>query len=326
MKTRPLGRTGLHVSEIMFGCGNVGGLLIRSDTDTMRRAVHRALDLGINWFDTAALYGDGQSEENLGRLLNELDDTPHVSTKVRLAPEDLADIPAAIERNTMQSLARLHRQSVDLLQIHNQIATVDGDRALSVDSFLGSGGVADALDVMRKKGLTRFIGFTALGETKGCRQVVESGRFDTAQVYYNIINPTAARPYLGITTGQGFGGLIECCSASGVAVIVIRSMAAGVIASAAPLTNPRILTLDTDAEDETRKASLVFDRLGEAYGTRAQTALRFVLANPDIACIDIGPSEISHVEEAAEAASAGPLPLAALAKLDSLYEADFPAT
>jgi L-galactose dehydrogenase/L-glyceraldehyde 3-phosphate reductase len=71
----------------MFGCGNVGGLLIRSDADTMRRAVRRALDLGINWFDTAALYGDGQSEENLGRLLNELNDTPYVSTKVRLVPE-----------------------------------------------------------------------------------------------------------------------------------------------------------------------------------------------------------------------------------------------
>lgn len=323
METRPLGRTGLNVSEIIFGCGNVGGLMIRSEADTMRKAVRRALDLGINWFDTAALYGDGQSEENLGRLLNELDDTPYVSTKVRLTAEDLGNIPAAIERNTLQSLARLQRESVDLLQIHNQIGTEDSERTLSLNSVLGPGGVADALEAMRKKGLTRFIGFTALGETEGCRQVIESGRFDTAQIYYNIINPTAARPYLGIKTGQRFTGLIESCRVSGVGVIVIRSMAAGVVASAAPLAHPRIITRDTNADDETRKARLVFDLLGEAYGTRAQTALRFVLANQDIACIDIGPSEIAHVEEAADAASAGSLPLEALTKLESLYEADF---
>ena len=140
----------------------------------------------------------------------------------------------------MQSLARLDRQSVDLLQIHNQIAAVDGDRVLSVDSVLGPGGVADALDAMRTKGQTRFIGFTALGGTKNCLKVVESGRFDAAQVYYNVINPTAVRPNLGITTGQGFSGLIESCSASGVGVIVIRSMAAGVIVSASPIADPSI--------------------------------------------------------------------------------------
>jgi D-threo-aldose 1-dehydrogenase len=323
MKTRLLGRTGLDVSEIIFGCGNVGGLLIQSDADTMRRAVRRALDLGINWFDTAALYGDGQSEENLGRLLNELDDTPHVSTKVRLAPEDMADIPAAIERNTLQSLSRLNRESVDLLQIHNRVAIEDGEHALSLDSVLGPGGVADALVALRKKGLTQFIGFTALGETEGCRQVVESGRFDTVQVYYNVINPTAARPYLGITTGQRFTGLIESCRVSGVGVIVIRSMAAGVIASATRLANPQILTRDTDAEEEYCKARAVFDLLGDTYGTRAQTALRFALTNPDISCIDIGPSEIAHIEEAAGAASAGPLSLEAMARLESLYQAGF---
>ncbi len=326
MKTRPLGRTGLEVSEIIFGCGNVGGLLIRADADTMREAVRRALDLGINWFDTAALYGDGQSEQNLGRLLKGVGGSPHVSTKVRLVPEDLTDIPAAIERNTRQCLVRLQRETVDLLQFHNHVAQMGDERAVLVERVLGPGGVADALDAMREKGLTRFIGFTALGETEGCRQVVESGRFDTAQVYYNVINPTAAHSHLGITTGQEFSGLIESCRAKGVGIIVIRSLAAGIIATDERLDNPWILTRNTEADEETRKAHAVFDLLGDAFGTRAQTAMRFVLSNPDIACIDIGPSEIAHVEEAVQATTLGLLPAEALAKLERLYDSNFTTT
>ena len=65
------------------------------------------------------------------------------------------------------------------------------------------------------------------------------------------------------------------------------------------------------------------DLLGEDYGTPAQTALRFILANPDISCIDIGPGEISHIEEAVAASDAGGLPVEALARLEGLYETGF---
>ena len=323
MQTRPLGRTGLEVSEIMFGCGTVGGLLTRTDADTMHEAVRRALDLGINWFDTASRYGDGMSEQNLGRLLEEVGGTPHVSTKVRLDPEDMADIPHAIERNTRECLARLQRGSVDLLQFHNHIGRKGDEHVVTVEDVLGSDGVADAFDKVRDKGLTRHIGFTALGDTEYCRQLVESSRFDTAQVYYNVINPTAARTRRNIRNGQNFAGLIESCRANDVGVIAIRSLAAGIIATGENVSNPWILTRNTDAEEETRKARAVYELFGGSYGTLAQTAIRFALANSDIACIDIGPGKISHIEEAVRAASAGPLPGEALAKLESLYESDF---
>ena len=323
MQTRPLGRTGLEVSEIMFGCGNVGGLLTRTDADTMREAVRRALDLGINWFDTASRYGDGKSEQNLGRLLEEVGGTPHVSTKIRLGPGDMADIPNAIERDTRECLARLQRGSVDLLQFHNHIGREGDEHVVTVDDVLTSDGVADALDKMRDKGLTRHVGFTALGDTEFCRQLVESGRFDTAQVYYNVINPTADRARAGITNGQDFAGLIESCRTNDVGVIAIRSLAAGIIATGENVSNPWILTRNTDAEEETRKARAVNDLFGESYGTLAQTAMRFALANPDIACIDIGPGKIAHIEEAVQAATAGPLPGEALADLDRLYDSDF---
>ncbi len=326
MKTRLLGRTGLDVSEIMFGCGNVGGLLTRTDPDTMRAAVRRALDLGINWFDTASRYGDGKSEENLGWLLREVGAAPHVSTKIRLELGDMANIPAAIERETRGSLARLQCESVALLQFHNHIARDGDEHTITVDDVLGSDGVADALDAMRDKGLTQHIGFTALGETESCRQVVESGRFDTAQVYYNVINPTAGRPHEGITTGQDFAGLIESCRSNDVGVIVIRVLAAGIIATGEDASNPWILTRNTEVDEEARKASSVYDLLGDTYGTRAQISMRFALANPYISCIDIGPGEIAHIEEAAEAATAGPLPSEALVSLEDLYESGFTAT
>ena len=72
MNYRTLGRTGLRVSEIGFGCGNVGGLMIRGEHPDQVKAVARAMELGINYFDTASQYGAGQSESNLGRVLNEL--------------------------------------------------------------------------------------------------------------------------------------------------------------------------------------------------------------------------------------------------------------
>ena len=69
MEYRPLGSAAIQVSEIGFGCGNVGGLMIRGERSAQVRAVARALELGINYFDTAPSYGDGQSETNLGQAL-----------------------------------------------------------------------------------------------------------------------------------------------------------------------------------------------------------------------------------------------------------------
>ena len=84
MKYRPFGSTGLNVSEIGFGCGNVGGLMIRGEHGDQVRAVARAMELGINFFDTAPSYGDGQSETNLGRVLKELSADVYVGTKFRI--------------------------------------------------------------------------------------------------------------------------------------------------------------------------------------------------------------------------------------------------
>ena len=324
MKYRKFGRTGLEVSELVFGGGKVGGILIYADDGTKRAVIRRALDAGINWIDTAPRYGNGKSEEALGWLLNEIDHSPYLSTKVRLDTSRLDDIPSQVEHSLHGSLARLRRDSVDLVQLHNHIgpeATAGG--AVGVGEVLGKNGVADALDAMREQGLTRLTGITALGEAASCRAVIESGRFDSAQVYYNLLNPSAGRTVPPGWSGHDLTGIIGACRANGVAVMAIRVFAAGVIATDRRHGRESVLTRGGDIAVEEERTRKVFDALGTAYGSRAQTAIRFALANPDLSCAIVGLAELSHLEEALAAAAMGPLPAEAVARLAALHESDF---
>ncbi len=324
MKYRKFGRTGLEVSELVFGGGKVGGILIFADDGTKRAVIRRALDAGINWIDTAPRYGNGKSEEALGWLLDEIDHSPYLSTKVRLDTSRLDDIPGQIEHSLHGSLARLRRDSVDLVQLHNHIrpeATAGG--AVGVGEVLGKKGVADALDAMREQGLTRLTGITALGEAASCRDVIGSGRFDSAQVYYNLLNPSAGRTAPPGWSGHDLTGIIDACRANGVAVMAIRVFAAGVIATDRRHGRESVLTRGGDIAVEEERTRKVFDALGTAYGSRAQTAIRFALANPDLSCAIVGLAEPSHLEEALAAAAMGPLPAEAVARLAALHESDF---
>jgi D-threo-aldose 1-dehydrogenase len=331
MKQRVFGRTGIKVSEIIFGAGAVGGILVHKDDATKREAIRRAIAGGINWIDTAAQYGNGKSEEALGWLLPPESNmrgatpgsNPYVSTKFQLDVENLKDIPAQIEERLVASLARLKRSSVDLLQLHNRIGSKPGGRVMTVEQILGKNGVADGLDRLREKGLIRHMGITALGEAASVCEVVRSGRFDSAQVYYNLLNPSAGRSMPRAWTGQNLGGIIEACRANHVAVMAIRIFAAGVIATDERTGRESVLTTDTSLAGDERKARAVFDAIGTGHGTRAQIALRFVLSNPNISCAVIGSAELHHIDEALQAAEMGPLPPHVLARLDTLYESDF---
>jgi L-galactose dehydrogenase/L-glyceraldehyde 3-phosphate reductase len=323
MKHRTFGRTGIKVSEIVFGGGAVGGIIIHKDDATKREAIRRAFAGGINWVDTAAQYGNGKSEEALGWLLPESGAKPYLSTKFGLDVTNLNDIPAQIEARFMGSLARLKRSSVDLLQLHNRIGSKPGGRVMTVEQVLGKNGVADGLERLREKGLIRHMGITALGEAPCVCEVIRSGRFDSAQVYYNLLNPSTARSMPKAWTGQNLGGIIEACRANNMAMMAIRIFAASVIATDERTGRESVLTTDTSIAEEERKAKAVFDAIGTDHGTRAQVALRFVLSNPDISCAVIGSAELHHIDEALEAAEMGPLPAAVLARLDALYESDF---
>ena len=323
MKHRTFGRTGIQVSEIIFGAGAVGGIVIHKDDATKREAIRRALAGGINWIDTAAQYGNGRSEEALSWLIPESGATPYLSTKFSLDVENLKDIPAQIEERFRASLARLKRPSVDLLQLHNRIGAAAGGRVLTVEHILGKNGVADGLDRLREKGLIRYLGITGIGEAAAVCEVIRSKRFDSAQVYYNLLNPSAGRSMPPAWTGQNMGGIIAACRENDVAVMAIRIFAAGVIATDERTGRESVLIADTSVAEDERKTKAAFDAIGAGHGTRAQVALRFVLSHPDVSCAIIGSAELHHIDEALEAQKMGPLPADVLARLDALYKTDF---
>lgn len=324
MRYRDFGKTGLKVSEVVFGGGYVGGILIDPDDDIKREAIKRALAAGVNWIDTAPSYGNGQSEEALGWLLPELsaDQQPYLSTKVRLDTAKLDDIAGQIERSLHASLTRLNRSSVDLLQLHNTIDVAVDQRAVLLEHVEKA---ADGMERMREQGLIKFTGITALGDGPSCTAAVNSGRFDSAQVYYNMINPSAGWSGPRAWECQDFSGLLVACKNNGVAVMNIRVFAAGVLVTYVRHGRELIVTTGSDVKSEEALAKKMWDTLGlngdgtTNYGTRSQTALRFALSNPDISCSVVGMAKLSHLDEAVAAPDFGPLPDEALAVLETLY-------
>jgi aryl-alcohol dehydrogenase-like predicted oxidoreductase len=321
-----LGRTDVQISRLIFGCGMIGGIMVNGSAGVMRAAVKGALDAGINWFDTAALYGAGKSEENLGAVLRELDAGPGISTKFRVAAED-GDIAGQVERACLQSLARLGLERIDLLQLHNNILSEPASNGVTPDQILGPGGVIEGLQRLRDRGLIKWLGITAIGDARACCEVIGSGAIDTAQVYYNMINPSSefgadkANATL-VGGGHNFSGILDACAGSDIGVIAIRTLAAGALATVS-YQGRGVITRDSEPDDERAKAAAMFELLGDTHGTRAQTALRFALAHPAIAGIDFAVAEIWQMTEGLKSIDLGRLPDDARRQVLELYECNF---
>src|SRR5437016_1311589 len=174
MDKRRFGRTGLDVSLLGFGCGAVGGLMINGTAADQERAVARALELGINYFDTAQMYGNGQSEINLGRVLQALKPNLYVGTKVRLPPTERGKIGQAIAASLEVSLKRLQREQVDLFQFHNAIVNTTNGADFAAETVLDE--VVPTFERLRDQGKFRFFGITANGETAALHRVVDARR------------------------------------------------------------------------------------------------------------------------------------------------------
>jgi aryl-alcohol dehydrogenase-like predicted oxidoreductase len=321
METRTLGRTGLKVSALGFGCGAVGGLMVRGEPADQRRAVARAIELGINYFDTAPQYGDGASERNLGRVLRELTVTADifVGTKIRVAPGDYDRLAQAIPEGLEASLKRLGRESVDLFQLHNAIAPESSDEALSLRAVLGE--VVPAFELLREQGKTQFLGITAVGDTASLQQVIASQSFDTAQISYNMLNPSAGAAVPAGYPAQDYGDLIGQAHSAGMGVINIRVLAGGAlsgsearhaIASPPPAPIGSGHDYGIDVERARRLAPLVEQGFAADL---VEASLRFSIANPGVSTVLIGMARIEELEHAAAAVNKGPLPPEALRQL-----------
>jgi D-threo-aldose 1-dehydrogenase len=326
MKHRDLGRTGLKISEVIFGGGAVGGILINADDDTRRKAVRMALDAGVNWIDTAASYGDGLSETAIGWLMKELpeSDHPYISTKTAF-DRAAGDYVGQAERALTASLERLDMDSIELYQVHNRIAASSDsiDNGLTPDDILNKDGIADAMQAMVDKGLTRHIGFTSTGEAAPLHEVIGSQRFQCAQIYYNLLNPSSGRDMQPNWSAYDHKNIIAACAENGVGVMVIRVLAAGVIATDIRTGKEGGVALNNDVESDVQRMKNVLPLLNPEHGNRAQVAVRYALRNPGVSGIEVGMAEISHLELALEAAEMGVLPGDLLAELDSLADNNF---
>src|ERR1700687_2314324 len=140
MQLRVFGRTGMQLSVLGFGCGAVGGIMVRGDPADQERTIARAIAAGVNYFDTAVQYGNGESENNLGRVLQKLKPAGVVvGTKVRLLPSEFGRIADAVAMSLEGSLARLGLDRVDIFHLHNPITEAGGGLSLSVQQVLGDG-------------------------------------------------------------------------------------------------------------------------------------------------------------------------------------------
>jgi L-galactose dehydrogenase/L-glyceraldehyde 3-phosphate reductase len=322
MQYRTLGRTGIRVSVLAFGAGPVSGLMTGADAEAQRAVVRRALDSGINWFDTAPGYGQGASEKNLGQALRALQPAGpvHVATKVRLAAEQLGNITEAVCRSVAESLARLGVSSVALLQLHNGVTARRGDEPTSITpaDVLGRGGVVEAFAALRDEGLVRHLGLSGLGQPAALHEVVRSGAFDAIQVPYHLLNPSAGRPAPTGFAETDYGHIIADCAAQGMGVLAIRVFAAGALIGSEPSAH----TLRTPFfplalyERDRRRAARVAEAAGGATVLK-EAALRFVLSHPSIHAAIVGLGAPEQVDEVVRFADAGPLPDDRLALLEA---------
>jgi L-galactose dehydrogenase/L-glyceraldehyde 3-phosphate reductase len=326
MEYRALGKTGLRVSALGFGCGNVGGLMIRGTPADRERAVARGMALGINYFDTAPAYGDGLSERHLGQALRALQANVYVGTKFRLTASDTADLRGAIARSLDASLQRLSLERVDLLQLHNHIGaqrSADAD-TLSSEDVLQE--VVPTLQSLRQQGKIRFYGITALGETAALHRVIDAGVLDTAQVCYNLLNPSAGTAVPAGFPAQDFARLLAHTQAQQMGTINIRVLAAGALSGSAarhPIAVPTVAPIASgpDYATDVQRAQLLQSLMQEGHVENlVEASLRFAVSNPTLSTILLGYSSLEHLEQAAEYISRGPLPATTLERLSGLWQ------
>jgi aryl-alcohol dehydrogenase-like predicted oxidoreductase len=311
MQYRRLGRTDLQVSALSFGAGPVSTVMVgQADEQRQLEVVARALDAGINWFDTAATYGQGASERNLGKALRQLGrrERLHIATKVRFIGDDLANMRDAVRRSVEESLERLQVSQVTLLQLHNSITASREDEPTSItpQDVLQSAGVLDAMRAVQQDGLVRSIGLTGIGQPAALKEVIASSEFDTVQTPYHLLNPSAGLATSIALADSNYGNIIEECARADMGVFAIRVLAGGALADNPPSPH----TLKTPFfplalyERNRGQAQRLQARLGQSRPL-ADEAIRFVLAHPHIHSAIVGFGDTGHIDRAVAAMEAG---------------------
>ena len=325
MKNIKLGRTDLNVSEVVLGGGWVGGLFIDPSYEVMEKALETSIESGINWIDTAETYSEGQSEKNIGDLLSALPvkDKFYISSKAKLDPKSSESFGSQIDRKLDNSLKRLKTDKLDLYQLHNKITFEEGVETLTSAQILEKNGVCDIMEKIKEDSRVDHIGLTALGDTKPIRDVVNTGCFDTAQIYYNLLNPTATFKEKGIWNDQDFSNLVSDCQTQNMGILGIRVFAAGLLATDIRHGREIPVTHMIDIKEEERRVQRIYKVVGQTYGNRAQLAVRYGLSAESLHCTVLGLATLEHLQNAIQAVEMGPLPKDVLERILELQKSNF---
>jgi aryl-alcohol dehydrogenase-like predicted oxidoreductase len=292
MKKRRFGRTGVHVSEIGYGAWGISGAQwVGAQDDDSLKALHRAIDLGVNFIDTALAYGDGHSETLVGRVVRERREDVFVATKVPPAnlrwpaqegvPAQVVFPAAHVRLSCEKSLANLDVERLDLLQLH-----------VWRDEFLDETEWQDELRALKAAGKVRWVGISVNDHSpRTALRAVESGFFDSVQVIYNIYDPTPADE------------LFPACQSRDVAVIVrVPFDEGGLLGTIRPDTEfPKDDFRNLYFKGERRRE--VFERtetlrrhLGSEAASLPELALRFCLSHDAVSAVIPGMRRLSSVE------------------------------
>ena len=316
MQYRELGRTGWKISAISFGAWAIGGTWGNVKDEESLAALHRALDLGVNFFDTADVYGDGRSEQLLARLRRERSEPFYVATKAgrRLDPHiasgyTRANLTAFVER----SLKNLEVEALDLLQLH----------CPPTDVFYMPE-VFEALDGLLQAGKLRYYG-VSVEKVEEALKAMEFPNVQSVQIIFNIFRQRPIDLFFKEAQRRKVGILARLPLSSG--------MLAGKMTSASTFE-------EGDHRGYNRQGEW-FDR-GETFSgldyetglqaveeirplvppnaTMAQMALRWILMWEAVSCAIPGAKRPSQVEENLRAVDLPPLPDEAMSQIRSTYE------
>ena len=315
MNYRLLGRTEMKVSEISFGAWAIGSSWGAVDDRTSLAALHKAADLGVNFFDTADVYGNGRSERLIGKLLRERPEKIYVATKAgrRLSPHVAEKYtPQALRKFVEDSLKNLRVEALDLLQLHCPPTAVYYEPA-----------VFDALDQMVKAGKLRNYG-VSVEKVEEALKAIEYPGVKTVQIIFNIFRQRPAELFFREARTRWIG------------VIARVPLASGLLSG----RMSRSTRFSTDDHRAFNRRGQAFDR-GETFSgvdytrglaaveeirkllphgmTMAQLALRWILMHPAVSCAIPGAKTPAQVEENCAASAAPRLSRSTMRQLQDVY-------